>query len=57
MLFRSVLFSWLLGIVAAAGFPGFVMGFGIAIYGVCIPGACYFFFGKWEKKKSMASTD
>ncbi len=52
-----VLFSWLLGIVAAAGFPGFVMGFGIAIYGVCIPGTCYFLFGKWEKKKSMASME
>ena len=49
-----VLFSWLFGIVFGAGFPGFVLGFGIAIYGICIPGACYFLFAKWEKKKSMA---
>ena len=51
-----VLFSWLFGIVFSAGFPGFVLGFGIAIYGICIPGTLYFFFGKWEKKKSMAHT-
>lgn len=49
-----VLFSWLFGIVFSAGFPGFVLGFGIAIYGICIPGTLYFFSGKWEKKKSMA---
>ncbi len=52
-----VLFSWLFGIVLGAGFPGFVLGFGIAIYGICIPGACYFFFGKWPEKKSMAHTE
>ena len=49
-----VLFSWLFGIVFGAGFPGFVLGFGLAIYGICIPGACYFLFGNWENKKSMA---
>ena len=48
-----VLFSWLFGIVLSAGFPGFVLGFGIAIYGICIPGTLYFLSGKWEKKKSM----
>ena len=48
-----VLFSWLFGIVFNAGFPGFVLGFGIAIYGICIPGTIYFLSGKWEKKKSM----
>ena len=52
-----VLFSWLFGIVFGAGFPGFVLGFGLAIYGICIPGACYFLFGNWEKKKSMAHSD
>ena len=52
-----VLFSWLFGIVLGAGFPGFVLGFGIAIYGICIPGACYFFFGKWAEKKSMAHAE
>jgi hypothetical protein len=31
-----------------------VLGFGIAIYGIVIPGTCYFLFAKWEKKKSMA---
>ena len=49
-----VLFAWLFGIVFQAGFPGFVLGFGLAIYGICIPGACYFLFGNWETKKSMA---
>ena len=49
-----VLFAWLFGIVFSAGFSGFVLGFGIAIYGVCIPGSLYFLFAKWEKKKSMA---
>ena len=52
-----VLFSWLFGIVLSAGFPGFVLGFGIAIYGICIPGTLYFLFGKWERKKSMAHTE
>jgi Na+-driven multidrug efflux pump len=52
-----VLFSWLFGIVFNAGFPGFVLGFGIAIYGICIPGACYFLFGNWENKKSMAHSE
>ena len=52
-----VLFSWLFGIVLGAGFPGFVLGFGIAIYGICIPGACYFLFGKWAEKKSMAHAE
>ena len=49
-----VLCSWLFGIVFSAGFPGFVLGFGIAIYGVSVPGSLYFLFAKWEKKKSMA---
>jgi len=48
-----VLLSWLFGIVLDTGFPGFVLGFGIAIYGICTPGTLYFFFGKWERKKSM----
>ena len=52
-----VLFSWLFGIVFRAGFPGFVLGFGIAIYGIVIPGLCYFLFGKWENKKSMAHVE
>ncbi len=52
-----VLFSWLFGIVAGSGFPGFVLGFGIAIYGICIPGTIYFLSGKWEKKKTMAHTE
>ncbi len=52
-----VLFSWLFGIVFAAGFPGFVLGFGIAIYGICIPGAIYFLSGKWEKKRTLAHMD
>ncbi len=49
-----VLMSWLFGIVFSAGFPGFVLGFGIAIYGICIPATCYFLFAKWTKRKSMA---
>ncbi len=52
-----VLLSWLFGIVLDAGFPGFVLGFGIAIYGICIPGALYFFFGKWTEKKSLVHTE
>ena len=52
-----VLFSWLFGIVFAVGFPGFVLGFGIAIYGICIPGAIYFLSGKWEKKRTLAHMD
>ena len=51
-----VLLSWLFGIVFGAGFPGFVLGFGIAIYGICIPGTIYFLSGRWEKKKSMVHT-
>ena len=49
-----VLFGWLFGIVLSAGFFGFVLGFGIACYGVAIPGTLYYLFAKWEKNKSMA---
>ncbi len=48
-----VLFSWLFGIVFKAGFSGFVFGFGLAVYGICIPGVLYFFFGKWYQKNTM----
>ncbi len=54
--FSRVLFSWLFGIAFNLGFPGFVFGFGIAIFGICLPGTLYFLFSKWESKKSIVSS-
>ena len=47
-------FSWLFGIAIDLGFYGFVLGYGLAPYGYCIPSLIYFFSGIWKKKKALA---
>ena len=46
--------SWLFGIFFGWGFFGFVLGYGLAAYGMGIPGAIYFLSGIWEKRKTLA---
>ena len=51
-----VALCWLMGIVLDLGFTGFVLGFSLAVYGIAVPGALYFFFYPWAKQKSMVPT-
>jgi Na+-driven multidrug efflux pump len=46
--------SWLIGIVWAQGFYGFVLGYGTAAYGCAIPGMIYFLSGVWKKRRVLA---
>ena len=48
-----LLLSWLLGIVLDFGFYGFVLGFGLAAYGVAIPGLLFFLSGKWKNTRLL----
>ena len=48
-----LVFSYLFGIVMGFGFYGFVLGFGLAAYGVAIPGTIYFFTGRWKKTRFL----
>jgi len=45
-----VILSYLIGIVLDSGFFGFVLGFGLASYGIALPGMIYFFTGRWKNK-------
>ncbi len=45
--------SYFFGVTLNLGFYGFVLGFGIAPYGIAIPGAIYFFSGKWQNRKKV----
>ena len=46
--------SWLFGSVFGWGFYGFVLGYGLAPYGMAIPGLIYFLAGRWERAKTLA---
>lgn len=46
-----IAFTWLLGIYFGMGFWGFIFGYGLASYGMAIPGLFYFLFCPWEKRK------
>ena len=46
-------FSWLFGIFLNWGFFGFVLGYGLAPFGVAVPGLIYFFSGKWKTRKAL----
>ena len=46
--------SWLFGIVLKWGFYGFVLGYGLAVYGCAIPGMIYFLSGVWKKRRTLA---
>lgn len=43
-----VLLSYLFGVSCGMGFYGFVLGFGLAPYGIAVPGLVYFFMGRWK---------
>ena len=42
------------GIALEWGFYGFVLGYGLAPYGMAIPGLIYFFSGIWRKRRALA---
>lgn len=46
--------SWLFGIALGWDFYGFVLGYGLAAYGVAIPGLVYFLSGLWKRRKVLA---
>ena len=46
--------SWFFGIALDWGFFGFVLGYGLAPYGYCIPSLIYFLSGIWKKRKTLA---
>ena len=46
--------SWFFGIALDMGFYGFVLGYGLAPYGYAIPSMLYFFFGGWQKRRSLS---
>ena len=43
--------SWLFGEYMGMGFEGFVLGYGIACYGMGVPALIYFLFFPWKKRK------
>ena len=48
-------FSWLLGDYLNMGFGGYVLGYGIACYGLCVPAIIYLCFFPWEKRKAVTA--
>lgn len=46
--------SWLFGIVLGWDFYGFVLGYGLAAYGVALPGLVYFLSGIWKRRRVLA---
>ncbi len=46
-----VVFTWFFGIYLNRGLYGFVLGYGLASYGMAIPMLIYFFMGTWKKRK------
>lgn len=45
-----ILCSYLFGIVFDMGLYGFFLGYGLAAYGMSVPGMIYFFSGRWEHR-------
>jgi len=51
-----ILLSWLFGDVLFTGSPerqlyGYILGYGLASYGMALPGLFYYFFCPWRKRK------
>ena len=51
-----ILLSWFFGDVIFTGTPenqlyGYILGYGLASYGMALPGLAYYFFGSWRKRK------
>ena len=51
-LLRIVL-SWLFGVVMGMGLKGFILGYGLASYGIAVPGLIYYFFCPWHKRGAV----
>ena len=49
--------SYLLGIAWNMGLFGFILGYGLAAYGTAIPGAIYFFSGRWKTYRTVVASD
>jgi putative MATE family efflux protein len=45
--------SYGIGVAAGYGFYGFVLGYGLAPYGMAVLGVFYFFSGEWAKRKTL----
>ena len=52
-----VVLSYLFGVSCGMGFFGFVLGFGLAPYGVALPGLVYFFTGRWKTARLSSDSD
>ena len=48
-----ILLSWLLGVVMGMGLKGFILGYGLASYGIALPGLIYYFFCPWHKRAAV----
>ena len=51
-----ILLAWLFGDVLFTGTPerqlyGYILGYGLASWGMALPGLAYFLFGPWRKRK------
>ncbi|MBP5532317.1 MAG: MATE family efflux transporter [Lentisphaeria bacterium] len=51
-----ILLSWLFGDVMFTGTPeqqlyGYILGYGLASWGMALPGLAYYLFGPWKKRK------
>lgn len=49
--FLRIGLSWFLGTVLGLGFYGYVLGFGLACYGMGGPALLYFLFYPWQKRR------
>ena len=45
--------SWALGTWMGLGLKGYVLGYGIACYGLCIPSIIYYLFFPWERRSAV----
>lgn len=52
-----VVLSYLFGVSCAMGFYGFVLGFGLAPYGIAVPGLVYFFAGRWKTVRLSSDSE
>ena len=47
--------SWLFGSLLGMGFAGYVLGYGIACYGMGVPSLIYLYFFPWEKRNVVTA--
>ena len=46
-----IIFSYFFGVYLDMGLYGIVLGYSLAIYGIAIPGAVYFLWGGWARRR------